>query len=86
MTQEKMRKLITAFVTAGTALLVFLLSVLVYQWITIGVNARREKKIRAEIASYEELLANAENDLAYYESDYYKWLESIKLESVEGNK
>ena len=86
MTQEKMRKLITAFVTAGTALLVFLLSVLVYQWITIGVNARREKKIRAEIASYEELLANAENDLAYYESDYYKWLESIKLESIEGNK
>ena len=86
MTQEKMRKLITAFVTAGTALLVFLLGVLVYQWITIGVNARREKKIRAEIASYEELLANAENDLAYYESDYYKWLESIKLESVEGNK
>ena len=86
MTQEKMRKLITAFVTAGTALLIFLLSVLVYQWITIGVNARREKKIRAEIASYEELLANAENDLAYYESDYYKWLESIKLESVEGNK
>ena len=57
-----------------------------YQWITIGVNARREKKIRAEIASYEELLANAENDLAYYESDYYKWLESIKLESIEGNK
>ena len=81
-----MRKLITAFTTAGTALLVFLLGVLVYQWVTIGVNARREKKIRAEIASYEEVLANAENDLAYYESDYYKWLESIKLESIEGNK
>ena len=86
MTQEKMRKLITAFVAAGTALLVFLLGVLVYQWITIGVNARREKKIKAEIAQYEQQLANAENDLAYYESDYYKWLESIKLENLEGNK
>ena len=86
MTQEKMRKLITACVAAGTALLVFLLGVLAYQWITIGVNARREKKIKTEIAQYEEQLKNAENDLDYYESDYYKWLESIKLESIGDNK
>ena len=84
MTQEKMRKLITAFVAAGTALLVFLLGVLVYQWITIGVNARREKKIKEEITRLEQQVAEAETDVAYYEGELYKWLESIKLQDLEG--
>lgn len=84
MTQEKMRKLITAFVAAGTALLVFLLGVLVYQWITIGVNARREKKIKDEITRLEQQVAEAETDVAYYEGELYKWLENIKLQDLEG--
>lgn len=86
MAQDKMRKLIAACVVAGTALLVFLLGVLVYQWIAMGVNARREKKIQEEIAYYEQQLASAEGDLEYYESDYYKWLETIKLRDLEENK
>lgn len=86
MTQEKMRKLITAFVAAGTALLVFLLGVLIYQWITIGVNNRREKKINDEIARLEQQVAEAETDAAYYEGEVYKWLESIKLKDLEEKK
>lgn len=86
MTQDKMRKLITACVVAGTALLVFLLGVLVYQWIAMGVNARRERKIQEEIAYYEQKLESAENDLEYYEADYYKWLEAIKLYGLSEDK
>ncbi len=79
MTQDKMRKLITACVVAATALLVFLLSVLVYQWITMGVQARREKQLKEEIAAYEEMLETAENDLEYYQSETYRSYKAIEL-------
>ena len=79
MTQEKMRKLITAIAVATTLLLVILLSVLIYQWITIGVQTKRIEKIRSDIAYYEELNETAQNDLDYYSSDLYKKLEAFKL-------
>ena len=79
MTQDKMRKLITACVVAATSLLVFLLSVLVYQWITMGVQARREKQLKEEIAAYEEMLETAENDLEYYQSETYRSYKAIEL-------
>ena len=59
MTQEKMRKVITACVSAATVLLVFLTCFLVYQWITIAVyNNRIDKleKANAEIAQRNEEL------------------------------
>lgn len=79
MTQEKMRKLITAIAVATTLLLVILLSVLIYQWITIGVQKKRIEKVRSDIAYYEELNETAQNDLDYYSSDLYKKLEAFKL-------
>ncbi len=84
MTQEKMRKLITAIVVATTLLLVILLSVLIYQWITIGVQKKRIEKVRADIAYYEELNETAQNDLDYYSSDLYKKLEAFKLGFING--
>ena len=84
MTQDKMRKLITAIVVATTLLLVVLLSVLVYQWITIGVQKKRIAKIRADIAYYEQLNETAQNDLDYYSSDLYKKLEAFKLGFING--
>ena len=74
MTQDKMRKIITACVVACTMLLVFLLTVLVYQWITIGVYNKRIQKTQTEIA---ELTAQAESgeELAkYYEEQGRFWL------------
>ena len=70
MTQDKMRKLITAGVVAATALLVILLSVLVYQWIKIGVYNKRIEETENSIAYWEEQNQTAENDLEYYTSDY----------------
>lgn len=68
MTQEKMRKLITAAVVAGTVLLVFLLAFLVYQWVKIGVLNNRIEKIEAENATLEEKLNKGTRDAEYYES------------------
>lgn len=84
MTQEKMRKLITAIAVATTLLLVILLSVLIYQWITIGVQKKRIEKVRSDIAYYEELNETAQNDLDYYSSDLYKKLEAFKLGFING--
>lgn len=68
MTQEKMRKLITAAVVAGTVLLVFLLAFLIYQWVKIGVLNNRIEKIEAENARLEETLNKGTQDAEYYES------------------
>lgn len=84
MTQDKMRKMITAVVVAATMLLVILLSVLIYQWITIGVYNKRIAEAEEAIAYYTEQNAAAENDLEYYESDFYKQLEAFKLGLIKG--
>ncbi len=84
MTQEKMRKTITAIAVAGTTLLVVLLAYLVYQWITIAVLNKRIAKAEEDVAYYETLNEQSESDLEYYESDFYKQLAAFKLGLIKG--
>lgn len=84
MTQDKMRKTVTAVVVAATMLLFILLCVLVYQWITIGVYNKRIAEAEEAIEYYTQQNAAAENDLEYYESDFYKQLEAFKLGFIQG--
>ena len=75
MTQDKMRKLITACVVAATTLLVVLLAVLIYQWITLGVLSARRAKLEAENKQLEQLIQQGNMDAEYYESVMGKeWL------------
>ena len=75
MTQEKMRKIITACVATATLFLVILLGVLIYQWIKIGVLNSRIDKLETENARLEESIAAGEKDAEYYESIMGKeWL------------
>lgn len=83
MTQEKMRKLIAACAVAATTLLVFLFGVLIYQWITIAVYNKRIEKETADVVYWTEQNENATDDLEYYNSDYYKFLESLELKALE---
>lgn len=71
MTQDKMRKMITAIVAAATLLLVILLSVLIYQWITMGVLDRRKEKLEAEIDSLNQQKQEAEMDAEWYEANKF---------------
>ena len=71
MTQDKMRKTITAVVAAATLLLVILLSVLIYQWITMGVLDRRKENLETEIATLTEQKQNAELDAEWYEANMF---------------
>lgn len=75
MTQEKMRKIITACVSAATVLFVLLLSYLIYQWVTMAVLEKREQQLKQEIAELEQTIEQGEEEAEYYESVLGKnWL------------
>ena len=75
MTQEKMRKIITASVVAAVLLLVILSSVLIYQFIRIGVLNKRLSNLREGNAQLQEIIDEKQMDAEYYESVIGKeWL------------
>ncbi len=71
MTQDKMRRIITACVATATVLLVVLLGYLIYQWITIANKNEKIERTEQEIAKLEEQLKNNEEDRDFYLSDFY---------------
>ena len=83
MTQDKMRKVITACVSAATVLLVALLSFLIYQWITIAVQNKRIDKLTAEITRLEEIIAMDKKDLEYYQSVFYLNQKALELQMLQ---
>ena len=86
MTQEKMRKVITACVSAATVLLVFLLSFLIYQGISMAILDKKIVKARAEVEYWTERCETAESDLEYYESEFYLNWAMQELLALEGKK
>ena len=83
MTQEKMRKVITACVSAATVLLVVLLSYLIYQWVTIAVYNKRIDKLESEIAQLEQIIAMDKKDLEYYESEFFLKQKVLELQMLQ---
>lgn len=69
MTQEKVRKIVTACVVAATTLLLVLLAVLIYQWISYAVLCNRVDKLTKENAELTQIIEEKKNDLEYYESE-----------------
>ena len=86
MTQEKMRRVITACAAAATVLLSCLSIFIAYQWITLAVLNHREKTLQAEIAKYEKILEQDKKDKEYYESDLYKDYAYWQLQMSGGKK
>ena len=86
MTQEKMRKLITAIVAAATALFVVLLSCLIYQWITISVYNKKIKKYNDEIAQLEQQIDDKSSELEYKNTEVFKEIAAFKLGLIQGLK
>ena len=75
MTQDKMRKIITASVSAATVLLVFLVGFVCYQWITMAVLDNRMEKLENENARYEQMNTEMKDELSFLESEMGKdWL------------
>ncbi len=71
MTQDKMRRVITACVSAATVLLVVLLGYLIYQWIAMANRDSKIEELETEIAEIEIMIDNAETQKDHYKSDFY---------------
>ena len=75
MTQEKMRKVIAACVSAATVLFVLLFTYLIYQWVTLAVLNEREQKLQDEITRLGQTLEDDTKVAEHYESELMKqWL------------
>ena len=82
MTQEKLRRIVTAAAVAGTILIVCLLAVIGYQIVKIIVLNNRIDKVDEDIASYEEMNQQNQNNLEYYLSDLYLEGEAYKYHFI----
>lgn len=67
MNKEKLQKLIPAITVAVTTLFVFLLFVLIFQWVTMAQQKKRIAKIEDEIAYWEQQVEDGTMDVAWYE-------------------
>ena len=78
MTESKLRKMITGAAVGATLFIVCLLSVLVYQWITIGVKADRLHKLEQELATNQQILEDKIAELGYFQSELGKIDEAMQ--------
>ena len=74
MTREKLQKLIPAITVAATLLFVFLLFVLIFQWVTMATQADRKAKLNADIISWKEEVDKSTFDAAWYGGPGKYWL------------
>ena len=63
LTDEKMRKIAAGATVAGVLLVLFLVIILIVQFVQIGVANKRRAELEAAIAQVEEDIRNGQSDL-----------------------
>lgn len=71
MTQEKLRRTVTAAVVAATLTVFCLLVFIAYQVVTMIVQKNRIEKLESDVKRYEQVIDQNERDLEYYLSQEY---------------
>ena len=71
MTQEKLRRTVTAAVVAATITVFCLLVIIAYQVVTLIVQKNRIKELKKDISEYEQVIEEDERDLEYYLTQEY---------------
>lgn len=69
--EEKAKRIAVGATVAGVLLVLFLVVVLIIQFVQIGVRNAEKKRLEAEIARYEEMIEKGEKNLEYYSSSTY---------------
>ena len=79
LTEEKVRKIVTGATVAGVLLIVFLVAILIVQFVQIGVVNRRRAEYDRQIEQYEALIESgaAQEDLLQLEET----LRSLAIEN-----
>ena len=75
MPENKLKRMIVGVTIAGTLLLVVLFSVIIYQFVSMGVKSHQIDKMQEEIESFEQIKDKLGEDLEWYTTDEYKeWI------------
>ncbi len=69
MTEEKAKRIAVGATIGGVLLLMFLVAILIVQFVQIGVTQREKNRLQQEIESYEALLENKTSELEFYETE-----------------
>ena len=86
MTQDKMRRVITAIVSACTVLLTILSVFLIYQWVTMAILDKKIKTEQSKIEYWTNKIETDQDMLDHLESDLYKEWAWQNLQALEGKK
>ena len=65
---EKKKRLAVALTVAGTLLFLFLLIILIVQFVKIGVGNAQKARYDEQIKEYERAISENEKDLHYYQT------------------
>ena len=68
LTDEKVRKVAVGAPVAGVLLVLFLIVILIVQFVQIGVANVQSRRLDEEIAKYEQMIEEGEGDLDFYQS------------------
>lgn len=66
--EEKKRRIAVGATVGGVLLIVFLLTILIIQFVQIGVGNARKNRLDREIQEYERLIQEGEENLEWYKS------------------
>ena len=78
MTEDKLRKMITGATVAATLIIFVFLAILVYQWVTMGVQARREREAQARYEANQQIANELGSELGYFQSELGKIDEAMQ--------
>ena len=68
LTDEKVRKVAVGATVAGVLLVLYLIVILIVQFVQIGVANAQSRRLDEEIAKYEQMIEEGEGDLDFYQS------------------
>lgn len=63
MPESKFKRLVVALTAGAVILIIFLLSMMIYQLAEIGVQNRKREELKAEIAEYNRLISEGKDKL-----------------------
>ena len=67
--EEKATRIAVGATVGGVLLVLFLVVVLIIQFVQIGVQNRMEDELNEQIAQLEQMISDGEKDLNYYEEE-----------------
>lgn len=79
LTEEKVRKIVTGATVAGVLLMVFLVAILIVQFVQIGIVNQKRAEYDALIEQYNEMIESGENSLELLELE--ETLRSLAMEN-----